>query len=186
MNETNTEFREHVERCLRRVARAGTIFVEGDDFREAVFDPELGQVCADEPDRDDPQPHVDHAKFIRLKQTLFKLKRIEDLPYSLVLWRNFKGEAKSVILIDVHPVPARPGRIPVSPAMAEAFAGRVGRQEFQFRDHPGLAVFSPVVDSLNDVVGVLEVYAALVPEDRPGELFGVAMTPQIPTEEAVR
>jgi hypothetical protein len=176
-------YRREVEARLRRVARAATIFLDGDDFREVVIDPALGQVCAEDPDRPHPQYHADHAKFIRLKQTLFKLKRLESDGYSLAAWRSFKGEAKSVILMDMHYVPARPGIIPVSPAMAEAFAGRVGTQELEFRGRPGLAVFSPIRDSLEDVVGVVEVYAALVPEERAGELFGIPMTERAPVLE---
>ncbi len=185
MPRVQAAFRRQLEASLRRIARAATVFIDGDAFKGVIFDPALGQVCADEPDRPYPQYHVDHARFIALKRTLFKLKRLEPASVGIVTWRQFKNpkapnfdpaapasQAKFVVAMDLHPCPPRPGIWPISPAMAEAFAGRTAFQEFQYRGRPGLAVCAPVRDSLDDVVGVVEIYASLVPEKADGLLFG--------------
>ncbi len=53
-------------------------------------------------------------------------------------------------------------------------------------DIPGLSVLAPIWDSLGDVVGVVEVYAPLVPERRPGEMFGVRSIDSVLERPSVR
>jgi hypothetical protein len=146
--------RKQTEERLRRIARIGEVFVDGDAFKSVVLTPELNTgdtYC------------VDHDKFISVKQTLLKLKRIEDGDVGVVAWRRFKNEADITIPADLHPLSVRPGNHPISPAMAEAFAGRVAVQELNMRGFPLLSVCAPIRDSLDDVVGILEVFASLVP-----------------------
>ncbi len=159
---------------LKRVAHAGTVFLDGEAFRETFFDPKQGAVCAEEPDREDPQYHVDHGKFITIKKTLFKLKRLESEPVALMTWRPFLDDrVKIAIAMDVHPVSVvRPGTQPINDAMRRALGGETVEQEYEFRDRPVLSLLTPIRDSFEDVVGVLEVYAPLVPECRPDYIFG--------------
>jgi len=147
--------RRETEARLRRIARAAEVFVDGDAFREFVLKPELN--TGDE-------YLVDHGKFIALKQALIKLKRLEPGDVGVIAWRRFKDQADLCLAVDSHPCAVRPGNHPISPAMAEAFAGRVAVQDLEFRGHPLLGVCAPIRDSLDEVVGVVEVFASLVPE----------------------
>jgi hypothetical protein len=173
MPRVSKSFRRATRDRLLRVAHAGTVFLDGEAFRQAFFDPKQGAVCAEEPDREDPQYHVDHGKFIALKKTLFKLKRLEFGPTALMTWRPYLDDQVVVaVAMDLHPVMVRPGTQPINQAMRRALAGETVEQEYQFRARPVLSVLAPIRDSFEDVVGVLEVYAPLVPEKKEGHIFG--------------
>ena len=147
--------RKQTEARLRRLARAGEVLVDGDDFKGIAMKPELNtgdDYC------------VDHGKFIRVKQMLLKLKRLEDGDIGVVAWRPFHNEADIIVPVDGHPLAVRPGNHPVSAAMAEALAGGVGVQELSMRGFPLLSVCAPIRDSLDDVVGIVEVFGSLVPD----------------------
>ena len=154
-HKVNPSIRKQTEARLRRIARIGEVFVDGDTFKDVVKKPEMNtgdEYC------------VNHAKHIAIKQTLLKLRRIEEGDIGVVAWRPFKDQADLTVPVDVHPLSVRPGNHPISPAMAEALAGRVGVQELSMRGFPLLSVCAPIRDSLDDVVGILEVYASLVPK----------------------
>jgi len=151
----NAKVRKEAEARLRRIARVAEVFVDGDAFKNVARKPELNtgdEYC------------VNHAEFINVKQSLTKLKRIEEGDVGAMAWRPFGEEADIVVPVDVHPRSVRPGNHPVTPAMAEAFAGNVGVQEIQFREFPLLSVCVPIRDSLDEVVGVTELFASLVPD----------------------
>jgi hypothetical protein len=148
---------ELIEGRLRRIAWIGEIFLDGDAFREVVLTPE-------ELHGDDYM--VDHDKFIQLKQVLFKLKRVEPGDLGLVTWRPYGDEMALTIMVDAHPLySARPGNYPMLPAMNEAMAGRVGVNESKSGERPVLSVYGPIRDSLDNVVGVLELFASLNPDE---------------------
>ncbi len=173
MPRISKSFRKATRDRLLRVAYAGSIFLDGEAFRETFFDPKQGAVCAEEPDRDDPQYHVDHEKFIALKRTLFKLKRLESDPVALMTWRPYLDDQVVVaVAMDLHPVMVRPGTQQINEAMRQALGGETAEQEYEFRGRPVLSVLAPIRDSFEDVVGVLEVYASLVPEKKPSHIFG--------------
>jgi hypothetical protein len=148
--------RRETEQRLRRLARAGSVLVDGEAFKGIPLRPELNT-------GDDYA--VDHDKFLTVKRTLMKLKRLEDGDVGVTSWRPWPGgQMEQVCPVDVHPLPVRPGNHPLSPAVAAAFEGKTGVQELELRGHPVLSVCAPIVDSMNDVVGVVEVFASLVPE----------------------
>jgi hypothetical protein len=155
----SAKFRAETEERLRRAARAGAVFIDGEAFKALVIDPSLNT-------GDDYR--VDHEKFIAVKKALLKLKRLEDGDLGVVTWRRFppgsQDQADQVMPVDAHPCASRPGNHPISPAMAEAFAGNVAVQQLEFRGAPVLSVCAPIRDSLDDVVGVVEVFASLAPE----------------------
>jgi hypothetical protein len=62
--------------------------MDGDDFRQVAFDPDLGEVRTGEPD---PQYYVDHARFVGLKRTLLRLRRLDDEVVSKCL-KMFLGD----------------------------------------------------------------------------------------------
>lgn len=147
--------RRDTEARLRRAARAAEVFVDGEVFKNVVRKPELNtgdQYC------------VNHDDFIRTKQALLNIKRLEEGDVGIMAWRPFNGEADIVVPVDTGPLSVRPGNHPISPAMAEAFAGKTAVQEIEMRGWPLLSVLAPVRDSLDEVVGVVEVFASLVPD----------------------
>jgi hypothetical protein len=147
--------RRETEARLRRIARAGEVFINGDAFREFVLKPELNT---------GDQYLVDHEKFIEVKQTLFKMKRLEPGDVGVITWRKFGEEADNCLPCDSYPKSVRPGNHPMSEAVIKAFAGETAVQDVQMRGYPMLSVCAPIRDSLDDVVGVVEVFASLVPE----------------------
>jgi len=151
----NAKLRRETEERLRRLARAATVLVDGDAFKAVPVDPDLNT-------GDDYR--VDHEKFIAVKKTLLKLKRLEPGDVGVMTWRRFKDQADITVPVDSHPCAVRPGNHPVTQAMAEAFEGRVAVQELEWRGCPLLSVCAPIRDSLDDVVGVVEVFASLAPE----------------------
>ncbi|MCG3181268.1 MAG: hypothetical protein BIFFINMI_03647 [Phycisphaerae bacterium] len=148
--------RKATEARLRRVAHAATVFIDGDDFVAVPVDPKLNT-------GDDYQ--VNHEPFIRVKRTLMKLKRLEAGDVGVTTWRPFgPGQAEQVVPVDIHPLAVRPGNHPIPPAMAEAFAGRTAVHEQAYQGHPMLSVCAPIRNSMEEVVGVVEVSASLEPE----------------------
>jgi hypothetical protein len=146
--------RRATEARLRRIARIGEVFVDGDAFKGVPLKPEIN--TGDE-------YLVDHEKFLAVKQALLKLRRIEPGDIGVQLWRPFKDQADICVPVDIHPLAVRPGNHPLTPAMRRALNGRTGVQTLYHRDVPLLSVCAPLRDSLDDIVGILEVYASLVP-----------------------
>ncbi|MGQ9662410.1 MAG: hypothetical protein ACUVWX_08765 [Kiritimatiellia bacterium] len=148
--------RRETEERLRRVARAATVLVDGEAFKGIPLRPELNT-------GDDYA--VDHEKFITVKKTLLKLKRLEEGDIGITSWRPWPGEQmEQVCPVDTHPLTVRPGNHPLSPAVAAAFRGEIATQELEWRGYPLLSVCAPIRDSLEDVVGAVEVFASLVPD----------------------
>lgn len=146
--------RREVEVRLRRIARAGEVFLDGEAFKAVLPDPAINT-------GDDYR--VDDEKFVAIKKTLFKLKRLEEGDVSAQAWRRFEDGATLVVPVDPHPCEVK-GKHPVTPAMEEAFAGRTAVAELEFRGVPILSVCAPIRDSLEDVVGVVEVFGSLAPD----------------------
>jgi hypothetical protein len=145
--------RKEIEARLRRLAHAAEVFIDGDVFKQIVVDPELYT-------GDDYR--VDDDRFIEVKKTLFKLKRISDCDASLQLWQKCQDGAAIVMPMDRHPKGVK-GLHPITLAMGEAFAGSTAIEE-QEMGVPFLSVYAPIRDSLEDVVGVVEVYGSLAPD----------------------
>lgn len=152
--------RREVEARLRRIARAGEVFLDGEALRELFPDPSINT-------GDDYR--VDDERFITLKKALFKLKRLDEGDCSAQVWRRFEnpktGEPGATLAVPVDPHPHEvKGVHPVSEAMDAAFGGGTGVEEQIFRGVPILSVYAPVRDSFEDVVGVVEVFASLAPD----------------------
>lgn len=148
--------RRATEERLRRLARAGAVLIDGETFKGIPLNPELNT-------GDDYA--VDHDKFLAVKKVLLKLKRLEDGDVGVTTWRPWPGgQMEQVCPVDVHPLPVRPGNHPLTPAVADAFQGRLAVQELQLRGYPVLSACAPITDSMSDVVGVVEVFASLAPD----------------------
>ncbi len=162
--------RRQTEQRLRRLARAATVFIDGEAFKAIPLRPELNT-------GDDYA--VDHDRFIAVKRTLLKLKRIEDGDVGVTTWRPWAGgsaqaapapaiedaeQMEQVCPVDMHELTVRPGNHPVSAAVASAFRGQTAVQQIQIRGFPVLSICAPIRDSLEDVVGAVELFASLAPD----------------------
>lgn len=156
MAKSKQTIRRETEHRLRDLARVATVFIDGDAFARIPLDPALNT-------GDDYA--VDHESFLDVKQTLLKLKRLDDEDLGVTTWRPWTGEeVEQVCPVDLHDRQVRPGNHPITPAIAEALRGQVGVQQFELRGHPCLSVCAPIRDSMEDVVGVVELFASLTPD----------------------
>jgi hypothetical protein len=146
--------RRGTETGLRRLAHAAVVFIDGDIFSKVVVDPSMYT-------GDDYR--VDDEKFIAIKKTLFKLKRISEIDASIQTWHRTGDGAAIVVPMDRHPKAVK-GLHPITLAMGEAFAGRTAVEEQDFDGIPILSVYAPIRDSMEDVVGAVEVYGSLAPD----------------------
>jgi hypothetical protein len=147
--------RRETEARLLRAARAAEVFVDGDAFKNVARKPELNtgdQYC------------VNHEEFIKVKQALLNIKRLEPGDVAALTWRPFNDEVDIVVPVDTGPLSVRPGNHPMTPEMKRALAGETIVLERTLRQWPLLCVLSPIRDSLDEVVGVTEVFASLVPD----------------------
>lgn len=147
--------RRATEARLRRIAAIGAIFVDGDAFKGVPLDPRIntGDTYA-----------VHHENFIAVKQTLLKLRRIETGDIGVQVWRPFNEDQGEVCVpVDLHPFSVRPGNHPLTPAMRKALQGTTALQTLTYRGVPILSLCAPLRDSLDDIVGILEVFASLAP-----------------------
>jgi hypothetical protein len=147
--------RREAEARLLRAARAAEVFIDGDAFKNVARKPELNtgdQYC------------VNHEEFIKTKQTLLNIKRLDPGDIAIFTWRPFGDEMDIVVPVDTGPPSVRPGNHPITDEMARALKGETVVHEKMLRAWPLLSVLAPIRDSLDDVVGVVEVFASLVPD----------------------
>jgi len=149
----SAKVRKEIEAQLRRLAHAAQVFIDGDVFKQIVVDPELYT-------GDDYR--VDDDRFVEVKKMLFKLKRISECDASLQLMQKCQDGVAVVMPMDRHPKMVK-GLHPITLAMGEAFVGNVAVEE-QEMGVPILSVYAPIRDSLEDVVGIVEVYGSLAPD----------------------
>jgi hypothetical protein len=157
MQRIKASVRRETEQRLRRLARAATVLIDGEAFKNIPLDPNINT-------GDDYA--VNHEKFLAVKQMLMKLKRLEDGDIGVTSWRRWKKtEMEQVCPVDLHPtLVVRPGNHPMTPATAAAFNGKIAFQEMSMRNVPVLSVCAPVRDSMENVVGVVELFASLAPD----------------------
>ncbi len=150
----SAKVRKETEAGLRRLAHAAGVFIDGDVFKQIVVDPELYT-------GDDYR--VDDDRFAEVKKILFKLKRISECDASLQLWQKCQDGAAIVMPMDRHPKGVK-ALHPITLAMGEALAGGTAIEEQEIDNVPFLSVYTPIRDSLEDVIGIAEVYGSLAPD----------------------
>jgi hypothetical protein len=172
---------------LAEVARAGSIFVDGELVKEAYMPYARAFTCGDDMD-------FNPVATVPLKKTLMRLELLSRVPCATTVWRRRPDDPKSGEALlsgfasspQAGDKPANRGYKfpPMSRELAEVFLhGRqcvvkvdrkVERAVLTMRTRgrsvpaKGLKgsamvqVYSPIKDSLGEVVGVLEVFAAAV------------------------
>lgn len=148
--------RRETEQRLRRLARAATVLIDGEAFKNIALRPELNT-------GDDYA--VNHANFLTVKQMLMKIKRLEDGDIGVTSWRKWKDtEMEQVCPVDLYALSVRPGNHPMTPAVAAAFNGETTIHEISMHATPIMSICAPIRDSMDDVVGVVELFASLAPD----------------------
>lgn len=161
---------QQVERQLDEVARIASVMVDG-DLAKRIMTPRAAEWLLKKHPKDPwfgaDNFDVEHEPYIRTKKTLIRLARLAPFPCDVNLWM---------------PVPADPPRIqvlirnvnemsqfwqwgemhqPLEPEMRKALAS--GERVLVKRRPGWISVLAPVRDSMDDIVGLVEV----VTQQRP-------------------
>ncbi|MEO8126873.1 MAG: hypothetical protein ABJF23_12060 [Bryobacteraceae bacterium] len=162
-----------MERDLDEIARVATIMVDGDVCQRIVTPRALASIFRIDPRdqyADSDNYDVNDEAFIRTKKTLMRLSQLVDYPVDVNLWM---------------PLPSKPPRIHVVirnhyemsqfwpwgklhqemiPEMQSVLS--TGRR-ITVKQKPGfISVLSPVRNSLNEIVGLVEVVSRTQPDAR--------------------
>jgi hypothetical protein len=152
---------------LREVARIASVMVDGDEARRIITrramhhiahpDPEYRFLSADYFD-------VDHAAFDRMKKTLLRLEQLIQVRCNTALWIPVEGRERKVTLAvqngSIHRYYQFGHSNLVAPdEMARCFESV--ETVVAPLDHPSqtITVLAPVLDSLGDVSGIIELSA---------------------------
>jgi hypothetical protein len=153
-----SERKAAAEARLLELARVSLALLEGDAVRECVLPTSRIEISGDDYAYD-----VDLCNAVR--RALLRLERLSDLEPQSAVWRlrpDRPGEADLVLAGQTYTSQFSGWDkfpIPIPGAMARAFAGEPGSAWCD--DGRWLSVFTPIRDSLDDVVGVLEFCVAL-------------------------
>jgi hypothetical protein len=166
-----------IVQALSEVARVARVMVDGDEARRILTeramhhiahpDPEYRFLSADYYD-------VDHGVFDRMKKTLLRLERLADAIYGCrcctALWIPVEGQGGVVTCAVQNGSIHRyyrfgQARMEMPDEMARCFESKA--TVLAPLEHPSetITVLAPVLDSLGDVAGVLEL-SALHPDAR--------------------
>ena len=169
---------------LAEVARVGQVFMDGDWVRGAYFPHAQAFMTGDDMD-------FDPAACVPLKKTLMRLERLSRVPCSSTVWRRrpdvpSSGEAVHHGFMGSPQAGAKPGNRGYEPPkmskeLAAAFKGRMvlkvdrrgpgarilhargrGVPARGVKGYATVQVYAPVKDSMGEVAGVLELWAAAV------------------------
>jgi hypothetical protein len=158
---------QEIVQALSEVARVATVMLDGDEARRILTakamhhiahpDPEYRFLSADYYD-------VDHETFMRTKKALLRLERLADLPYDSALWVPVAGAEGAVTLAVQNGSVHRyyrfgQARMETPEEMARCIETKI--TVVAPLDHPSqtITVLAPVLDSLGDVAGVVELSA---------------------------
>ncbi len=162
-----------LDRQLDDIARIATAMVDGDLCQRIVTPRALTYMSKKDPrDRwaDSDNYDVNDAAFIQVKKTLIRLSKLADFPLDVNLWL---------------PAPGAPPRVQIAIRNRNELSqfwewGKLSQEMFPemravldtgrrvtVRQKPGLvSVLSPVLNSLGEIVGLVEVVARVVPDLR--------------------
>jgi len=148
--------REAVAARLLELARVALAVLDADAVRECVLPPARIAISGDDFAYD-----IDLANTV--KRGLLRLERLSDLAPQAAVWRlrlDLPGQADLVLAGSEYPSQFSGWEkfpIPIPPEMQRAFDGTPGVAAPS--DGAYCSVFAPLRDSLDDIVGVLELCA---------------------------
>lgn len=158
---------------LDRVARAASVMVDGDVCQRIVTERAMGYLVKEDP-RDpylgSDNYDVDHEAFITTKKTLIRLSRLVDFPCDVNLWMPLPGVSGRVhIVIRNANEMSQFWRWGALHQETPAPMRRVLEtgERVTVAESPGwISVLAPVRNSLDDIVGLVEVVSRARPDPR--------------------
>jgi hypothetical protein len=158
---------QSIVEALSEVARVASVMVDGDEARRILTERAMYHIAHPDPDYrflSADYYDVEHETFLRMKKTLLRLERLSEVRCDSALWIPVAGREGQVTLAVQNGSLHRYYRFG-QPAMEapEEMARCVRRKETVVAplDHPSetITVLAPVLDSLGDVAGVVELSA---------------------------
>ena len=153
--------------ALKGAARVASAMVDGDEARRVVTDRAAQYVANPDPKHRSMAGDyydVDHATFLRVKKTLMRLQRLVDFRCNAILWLTLDGlEGKVTVVCNNDTLSHWHGfgraTVPIEGEIAECMASKAMVVADPCDESELLTVVAPVLDSLGDVVGVVELTA---------------------------
>lgn len=162
-----------MERDLDEIARVATIMVDGDvcqrivtaRARESIFRVDPRDQYADSDNYD-----VNDEAFIHTKKTLMRLSRMVDYPVDVNLWMPLAAKPPRIHVVIRNRYEMSQfwpwGKLhqEMIPEMQSVLSSG---QRIVVKQKPGfISVLAPVRNSLNDIVGLVEVVTRIAPDSR--------------------
>jgi len=153
--------------ALKDVARVASNMVDGDEARRIVTDRAAHYVANPDPKYRSlagDYYDVDHATFLRVKKTLMRLQRLVDFRCNAVLWLTLDALEGKVTVVCNNGTLSRwhafgRATVPIEGEISECMASKAIVVAGPTDKTDLLTVVAPVLDSLGDVVGVVELTA---------------------------
>ena len=153
--------------ALSEVARVASVMVDGDEARRILTERAMHHIAHPDPDYrflSADYYDVEHETFLRMKKTLLRLERLADVRCCTALWIPVEGQTRTVTLAVQNGSIHRyyrfgQARLDTPDEMARCFESKA--TVVAPLEHPSetITVLAPVLDSLGDVAGVIELSA---------------------------
>jgi hypothetical protein len=162
-----------LERDLDGIARIATIMVDGDVCQHIVTPRALQYIFKLDPRdqyADSDNYDVNDEAFIRTKKTLMRLALLAGYPVDVNLWMPLAADPPRIHIVIRNRYEMSQfwewGKLqqPTMPPMAKVLKSG---ERLTVKEKPGyVSVLAPVRNSLNDIVGVIEVVSRITPDAR--------------------
>jgi hypothetical protein len=165
--------RDRVEHDLDEIARIATAMVDGDICQHIVTPRAIGYMNRTDPRdqwADGDNYDVDDQAFTATKKTLIRLASLASYPVDVNLWMPLEGKPPRIEIVVRNRYEMSQywewGRLyqPMFPEMQSVLS--TGRRIKVERKAGFVSILAPVRNSLDDVVGLVEVVSALHPDAR--------------------
>jgi hypothetical protein len=159
------------EQELDAIARTASVMVDGDVCQRIVTPRALQFMLRNpSPDRwaDADNYDVDDAAFLATKKTLMRLALLADYPVDVNLWMPIKPDTVHVVIRNRHEMSQFwPWGKLFQPAPAAMLEVLKTGQRVTVKEKPGfVSVLAPVRNSLDEIVGLVEVVTKAPPDLR--------------------
>jgi hypothetical protein len=162
-----------LERDLNGIAKVATVMMDGDVCQRIVTERALEHLLRKDPrDKwaDADNYDVDDAAFIQTKKTLIRLSRLSDSPVDVNLWMPVEHMPNRVHIVIRNRYEMslfwKWGELTQNTPAEMKTVLENGTSLTVKRDGGYMAVLAPVRNSMNDVVGLVEVVSRVNPDPR--------------------
>ena len=153
--------------ALSKVARIASVMVDGDEARRILTERAMHHLAHPDPDYrflSADYYDVEHETFLRMKKTLLRLERLNDGPCSTALWVPVVGLDGYVTLAVQNGSIHRyyrfgQAKMETPDEMRRCIEGKATVVAPLEQSSQTITVLAPILDSLGDVAGVVELSA---------------------------